>query len=145
MEFPHLKDTQFPIIDNVNVYKYQNNFDYARWQGKVSFKLLNVLWNSNYADVPYFDDIESRDEWFDSQEGYVGTLESLFNNTPENTVKIPIPYNDAYNYNYLVVDMPIQTSIDNPINYEDSSIRVKRWFYFIEDMVQFRPIQRNFN
>lgn len=139
MEFPHLKDTQFPIIDNVNVYKYQNNFDYARWQGKVSFKLLNVLWNSNYADVPYFDTIAKRDEWFDSQEGYVGTLESLFNNTPENTVKVPIPYNDAYNYNYLVVDMPIQTSIDNPINYEDSSIRVKRWFYFIEDMVQFSP------
>lgn len=139
MEFPHLKDTNFPIIDNVNVYKYQNNFDYARWQGKVSFKLLNVLWNSNYADVPYFDDVESRDEWFDSKEGYVGTLESLFNNTPENTVKIPIPYNDAYNYNYLVVDMPMQTSIDNPINYEDSSIRVKRWFYFIEDMVQFSP------
>lgn len=139
MEFPHLKDTQFPIIDNVNVYKYQNNFDYARWQGKVSFKLLNVLWNSNYADVPYFDDVESRDEWFDSKEGYVGTLESLFNNTPENTVKIPIPYNDAYNYNYLVVDMPMQTSIDNPINYENQNIRVKRWFYFIEDMVQFSP------
>ena len=139
MEFPHLKDTQFPIIDNVNVYKYQNNFDYARWQGKVSFKLLNVLWNSNYADVPYFDDVESRDEWFDSKEGYVGTLESLFNNTPENTVKIPIPYNDAYNYNYLVVDMPMQTSVDNPINYENQNIRVKRWFYFIEDMVQFSP------
>ncbi len=139
MEFPHLKDTQFPIIDNVNVYKYQNNFDYARWQGKVSFKLLNVLWNSNYADVPYFDDIESRDKWFDSKEGYVGTLESLFNNTPENTVKIPIPYNDAYNYNYLVVDMPMQTSADNPINYENQNIRVKRWFYFIEDMVQFSP------
>lgn len=139
MEFPHLKDTQFPIIDNVNVYKYQNNFDYARWQGKVSFKLLNVLWNSNYADVPYFDDVESRDEWFDSKEGYVGTLESLFNNTPENTVKIPIPYNDAYNYNYLVVDIPMQTSVDNPINYENQNIRVKRWFYFIEDMVQFSP------
>lgn len=140
MDFPHLKnDTEFPIIDNVNVYKYQNNFDYARWQGKVSFKLLNVLWNSNYADVPYFDTVSKRDEWFNEQEGYVGILESLFNNTPENTVKIPIPYNDAYNYNYLVVDLPIQTSVDNPINYEDSSIRVKRWFYFIEDMVQFSP------
>ena len=55
MDFPHIDDTKFPIIDNVNVYKYQNNFDYARWKGKVSFKLLNVLWNSNYADVPFFD------------------------------------------------------------------------------------------
>lgn len=139
MEFPHIKDTKFPWIENVNVYKYQNNFDYARWNGKVSFKLLNVLWNSNYADVPYFDTEEKRDEWFDAQDGYVGTLESLFNNTPENSVKVPIPYNDAYRYNYLVVDMPVQTSVDNPINYEDSSIRVKRWFYFIEDITQAAP------
>lgn len=139
MDFPHLKDTQFPIIDNVNVYKYKNNFDYARWNGKVSFKLLNVLWNSNYADVPYFNTDTLRDEWFDSQDGYVGTLESLFNNTPENTIKIPIPYNDAYKYNYLVVDMPLQTSENNPINYEDKSVRIKRWFYFIEDMIQFAP------
>lgn len=138
MDFPHLKDTQFPLINNVNVYKYKNNFDYARWNGKVSFKLLNVLWNSNYADVPYFDTVEERDEWFDSQDGYVGTLESLFNNTPENTVKIPIPYNDAYNYNYLVVDMPMQTSVDNPINFEDNK-RISRWFYFIEDLTQFAP------
>lgn len=139
MEFPHLSDTKFPHLNNINVYKYQNNFDYARWTGKVSFKLLNVLWNSNYNDVPYFDNIEHRDAWFDSQDGYVGTLESLFNSTPDNKIKVPIPYNDAYNYNYLVVDMPVQTSADNPINYEDESIRIKRWFYFIEDISQFAP------
>ena len=139
MDFPHIKDTQFPHADNIDVYKYQNVFDYARWTGKVSFKLLNVLWNSNYTDVPYFDSISKRDEWFDAQHGYVGTLESLFNNTPENVIKIPIPYNDAYNYNYLVVDMPIQTSENQPINYEDKNIRVKRWFYFIEDLTQTAP------
>lgn len=139
MDFPHIKDTKFPLIDNVNVYKYQNNFDYARWTGKVSIKLINVLWNSNYADVPYFNSVKERDAWFDEQDGYVGTLESLFNNTPDNTVKIPIPYNDAYKYNYLVVDMPMQTSSSNPINYDESSVRVKRWFYFIEDMMQFAP------
>ena len=139
MDFPHIKDTQFPHADNIDVYKYQNVFDYARWTGKVSFKLLNVLWNSNYADVPYFDSVSKRDEWFDAQHGYVGTLESLFNNTPENVIKIPIPYNDAYNYNYLVVDMPIQTSENQPLNYEDKNIRVKRWFYFIEDMTQTAP------
>lgn len=145
IEFPHLGDTKFPHIDNVNVYKYKNNFDYARWNGKVSYKLLNVLWNSNYADVPYFETVEERDEWFDAQDGYVGTLESFFNNTPSNVVKVPIPYNDAYNYNYLVVDMPMQTSADNPINYEDSNVRIKRWFYFIEDMQQFAPSTTELN
>ena len=139
MDFPHIDDTKFPIIDNVNVYKYQNNFDYARWEGKVSFKLLNVLWNSNYSDVPFFETDVERDNWFKEKDGYVGVLETLFNNTPTNVIKIPIPYNEAYKYNYLVVDMPVQTSIDNPINYEDANNRVNRWYYFIEDMTQFSP------
>lgn len=139
MDFPHINDTKFPIIDNVNVYKYQNNFDYARWEGKVSFKLLNVLWNSNYSDVPFFETDEERDNWFNEKDGYVGVLETLFNNTPTNVIKIPIPYNEAYKYNYLIVDMPLQTSVDNPINYEDANNRVNRWFYFIEDMTQFSP------
>lgn len=139
MDFPHLNDTKFPIIDNVNVYKYQNNFDYARWQGKVSFKLLNVLWNSNYADVPYFDTVKKRDEWFENEDGYVGTLESLFNSTPSDRIRIPIPYNEAYYYNYIMIDMPLQTSENNQINYEDKNRRVSKWFYFIEDMIQYAP------
>ena len=139
MDFPHLNDTNFPIIDNVNVYQYQNNFDYARWNGKASFKLLNVLWNSNYADVPYFNNIEERDFWFDNEDGYVGTLETLFNNTPNDRIRVPIPYNEAYIYNYVVVDLPLQTSENEQINYEDKNRRIKRWFYFIEDMIQYAP------
>lgn len=139
MDFPHLKDTNFPDINGVNVYKYQNNFDYARWQGKVNYKLINVKWNSVYNDVPYFNTVEERDAWFDSQEGYIDTLESVFNNTPKNSLKVPLPFNDAYHYNYIIIDMPIQTSERQPINYANDSMRVKRWFYFIEDMNQLSP------
>ena len=139
MEFPHIKDTSFPNLNNVNVYKYQNNFDYARWQGLVSYKLMNVKWNSSYNDVPFFNTKEERDSWFDSQDGYVDNLETLFNNTPKQKVKVPLPFNDMYHYNYLVVDMPVQTSESEPINYGKESLRVSRWFYFIEDMEQFAP------
>lgn len=139
MEFPHMSDTKFPDIDTVNVYKYQNNFDYGRWTGKVSIKLLNVLWNSDYADVVKFDSDSKRDEWFDSQTGLIKTLESGFNITPDNTVKIPVPYNDAYRFNYLVVDMPMQTSENEPLDYELENTRVKRWYYFIDDMTQTAP------
>lgn len=139
MDFPHLKDTNFPDINGVNVYKYQNNFDYVRWQGKVNYKLINVKWNSVYNDVPYFDTVEERDAWFDTQEGYIDTLESVFNNTPKNSLKVPLPFNDAYHYNYIVIDMPIQTSESQPLNYVNDSRRVKRWFYFIEDMNQLSP------
>ena len=128
MEFPHMNDDKFPHLNTVDVYKFQNDFDYARWQGKVSIKLLNVLWNSNYADVPGFENDAKRDEWFDSQEGLIHTLESAFNITPENSVRIPVPYNDAYRFNYLMVDMPMQTSATQPIDYELENTRVKRWY-----------------
>ena len=139
MEFPHLKDTNFPNVNGVNVYKYENTFDYARWQGKTSIKLLNVLWNSNYIDVPYFETEEERDEWFNEKEGIVKPLESAFIVAPDNSVKIPIPYNDAYNYNYLVVDIPVMTSSNEPIDYENETTRIKRWYYFIDDMSQRSP------
>lgn len=139
MDFPHMNDDKFPHLNTVDVYKFQNDFDYARWQGKVSIKLLNVLWNSNYADVPGFENDVKRDEWFDSQEGLIHTLESAFNITPENSVRIPVPYNDAYRFNYLMVDMPMQTSATQPIDYELENTRVKRWYYFIDSMEQLSP------
>ena len=139
MDFPHINDDKFPHINTVDVWKYQNDFDYGRWQGKISIKLLNVLWNSNYADVPGFADDKERDAWFDAQEGLIHTLESAFNITPENSVRIPVPYNDAYRFNYLVVDMPVQTSANQPIDYELENTRVKRWYYFIDSMTQYAP------
>lgn len=139
MQFPHIKDDKFPNVSNVDVWKFQNDFDYARWQGKVSIKLTNVLWNSNYADVPGFENDEKRDKWFDEQDGLVHTLESAFNVTPDNSVRIPVPYNDAYRFNYLIVDMPIQTSASEPLDYEFEATRVKRWYYFIDSMQQHSP------
>ena len=139
MDFPHLNDNNFPHINTVNTFKYQNDFDYSRWQGKVAIKLLNVLWNSNYANVPGFNSDEERDEWFNNQEGLIKTLETAFNITPENSVRIPVPYNDAYIFNYIMVDMPMQTSADNPIDYENENHRVSRWYYFIDDMTQYAP------
>lgn len=139
MDFPHMNDSSFPHLNTVDVFKYQNNFDYSRWTGKISIKLMNVLWNSNYADVPAFDSDEERDTWFDNQPGMVKTLESAFNITPENSVRIPIPYNDAYRFNYLVVDMPMQTSVSEPLDFENENTRVKRWYYFIDSMTQTAP------
>lgn len=145
IEFPHLDDTKFPGIsdsDNlsgVDVYKYENDFDYYRWKNQVSVKLLNVLWNSNYADVPYFEDDTKRDEWFNKQDGIIQPLLTPFNNTPDTNIQLPIPYNDAYKYNYVVIDMPMQTDINNPIDYESENTRVKRWYYFVQDINQLAP------
>ena len=62
MQFPHLSDSQFPDRPTVNVYQFQNNFDYSRWNEKTKIKLCNVIWNSDYADVVKWDTNEERDE-----------------------------------------------------------------------------------
>lgn len=150
IEFPHLDDTKFPGVNNedtlsgVDVYKYQNDFNYYRWRNQVSVKLLNVLWNSNYADVPYFETDNLRDKWFDEQEGIIQLPLTPFNSTPETNIQLPLPYNDAYKYNYVVVDMPLQTSSNEPLDYENENSRVKRWYYFIEDTIQLSPSTTQF-
>lgn len=144
MQFPHLNDPPFPHLNTVDVYKYQNTFDYSRWTGKPRIKLCNVLWNSNYADVPGFDSEAERDEWFDELEGMTIELETLFNKTPDGEIRVPIPYNDAYRYNYIYIDMPWQTSENQPITYEDSQ-RIDRWYYFIDSMEQLSPSTTSLN
>ena len=56
-DFPNLDDTKFPNLDNIDVWKYKNNFEYSRWVPNVTIRLVNVLWNSDYTDVVKFDKI----------------------------------------------------------------------------------------
>ena len=139
MQFPKLSDTQFPNLQTVNVYQFQNTFDYTRWNEKSEIKLCNVLWNSDYADVVKFDTDKARDEWFDNITDYHAiNLLTAARIVPEGYVKLPIPYDVAARYNYLFVDMPIATSIDNPLDYEtDNGIR--RWYFFVHDIQYLSP------
>ena len=138
MNFPHMKDNDFPYVNNVDVYKFQNDFNYGRWNGVIKFKMMNVLWNSTYNDVPWFETDEARDAWFDTKKGILNSFESAMQITPETTLKVPVPYNDAFEYNYLMVEMPMQTSTNQPIDYT-SNKRIARWYFFIESATQFSP------
>ncbi len=137
MDFPHLDDTQFPNLDNVNPYGYKNEFDYTRWTPNTKVYLVNVRWNSDYSDCVKFESDEARDTWFDKlvTEGAAKNPDcavELKTNTVllNQTVKVPIPYDRASQFNYLVVDVPVITSKDNMIDYESES-GVKRWHFFI--------------
>ncbi len=137
MEYPHINDTKFPNLNTVDVYQFENDFEYARYTGKVAVKLCNVLWNSNYADVVKFEDDTARDIWFDNLSGVVKTLESGFVFASELSLRIPIPYMDAYRYNYLVVKVPIITSANNPVDYENENERIETWYFFIDSMTRY--------
>lgn len=136
--FPHLDDTQFPLLENVDVYDYENNFDYSRWTDNTKIYLCNVLWNNDYSNVVKFKNDEARDAYFDSLDGYTVELQSAFNISPNGVVKVPIPYQVATRYNYMYVDLPIMTSAEEPINYENPR-RTKRYYYFINGIAQNAP------
>lgn len=136
--FPHLDDTAFPLLENVDVYDYKNDFDYSRWTDTTKIYLCNVLWNNDYRDVVKFENDEKRDAYFNSLDGYTVELTSAFNVAPDGTVKVPVPYQVATRYNYLYVDLPIMTSDEEPINYEDTR-RTRRYYYFINGIAQNAP------
>ena len=139
MQFPKLADTQFPDLQTVNVYQFQNTFDYTRWNEKSKIKLCNVLWNSDYADVVKFDNDESRDNWFDGIDDYYPIeLLTAARVVPEGYIKLPVPYDVMARYNYLFIDMPIATNTNTPLDYETSEGK-RRWYFFVTNISYLSP------
>lgn len=139
MNFPHLGDTSFPDLQNVNVYEFQNTFDYTRWSEDTKVKLCNVIWNSDYSDVVKFDTDAQRDSYFDNiQDYYAIELTQAARIVPQNYVKLPIPYDVMARYNYLFIDIPIATSPDMPLDYETTD-GLLRWYFFIDTVAYLSP------
>lgn len=137
MDFPHMNDTGFPHLNNVNVYAYRNDFDYTRWKVNTELTLTNVLWNSDYNDVVKFDTNEVRDKWFDEQEDvYKVKLRENQQMPPQGGIKLPIPFAVASRYNYLFVDIPVMPGSEPPIDYE-TDYGIRRWYFFV-DTVEYK-------
>ena len=121
------------------MYQFQNNFDYSRWSEKTQVKLCNVIWNSDYTDVVKWDTNELRDSWFDSlTDFWTIELQTSARVVPEGYVKLPIPYDVMARYNYLFIDMPIATSSDHPIDYENDE-GIRRWYFFVNNIQYLAP------
>lgn len=140
MDFPHLRrDTEYPYLSNVDVYEFQNNFDYTRWSENTRVRLVNVIWSSDYKDVVAFENNQVRDIYFDSlDDSFNLTLEQAARIIPEGYVKLPIPYDVLARYNYLYIDMPIATSADKPLDWETTD-GIRRWYFFIENVIYRAP------
>lgn len=128
----------FPNVDNVDVYRYDDTLDYSRFKPTARLKMCNVPWCGQYGDVVKFDDDAARDAWFDSLEGEVINLDTMFNVKPDGASKVPVPVTSAQGYNYLVVDLPRMTSDAQPLAYAAGG-RKRRYFYFIQGARQLSP------
>lgn len=135
MKFGRLHDTRFPNLDNVDVYVYKNEFDYTRWVAGTKIKLCNVLWNADYSDVARFTTNIERDKWFDElNDYYTIELDSDRAYVPEQAIKIPVPYDVAARFNYMVVTIPVLPGSNPPINYENQETGIRRWYFFVNSI-----------
>lgn len=130
--------SNFPNLDNVNVYKYDNTLDYSRFKPTARLKMCNVPWCGDYDNVVKFDDDAARDAWFDALEGETVNLDTMFNVKPDGASKVPVPVTSAQGYNYLVVDLPRMTGDAQPLAYAAGD-RKRRYYYFIQDAQQLSP------
>lgn len=150
--FPHIKDTGFPDVSNVDVYQYQNDFDYKRYDySQMDIIVCAVPWDMGEAhvgnrtidgigNVVYFADKNERDNWFDAipenQCFRWSTKMRELHRT--NTIDIPLPFDVASRYNYLVVRYRLFANDESPVEYEDDT-GLRQWFWFIREVEFLAP------
>ena len=92
--------------------------------------LCNVPWNSDYRDVVRFEDQAALDDYLNNSSGPKVTLTGLTYVNPGEPVRIDLPLNSVYKYNYLRVFNPAQ-----PITGDVP----KSFYYFINEPTRAAP------
>lgn len=150
--FPHLNDTKFPDAGNIDVYKYKNDFDYTRYDySQMEILVCNVPWDVGEArignraitgigNVVYFETKEKRDEWFDDIPDdrcfrWQTKLKELHRS---NTIDVPLPFDIAAKFNYVVVRYNLFANDGSPVMYEDEN-GLREWFWFIREVEFLAP------
>ena len=144
--FHYLGKNGFPNADNVNVYDYENNLDYARYDySQMSIQVCSVPWDqgeahigqrtiSGLGNVVHFGSTEKRDAWFDAiPDTECFRWETKFKELHSDlTLRIPLPFDIATNYNYVRVTYNLFANDESPVQYE-TDWGMRNWFYFIRE------------
>lgn len=107
------------------------DFNYAVWTAGTTVMLANVPWNSDYRDIVRFDNMQTGlNAYLENQAGATVTIPNMTYAKPGLPVRINIPFNAAYKYNYLRAVNPAQ-----PISGDES----RSFYYFINDVRYVAP------
>lgn len=152
MQFPHLNDTNFPNVGNVDVYQYENDFDYSRYNAtQMRVTICAVPWDmgeahignrtiSGIGNVVYFESKEKRDAWFaaipDSECFRFETKYKALHRDLQ--IDVPLPFDIAARYNYVMVEYNLFANDGSPVMYE-SKDGVRKWFWFIREVEYLAP------
>lgn len=138
--FPHLQDTDFPNLSNVNVWQYQNNFDYSKFDTvQMHIKLCSVPWDLGevhvglkaipMGNVVGWESVEERDTYLNALQGI--EWDSKYRSYHDgDTIRLDVPYEYLSYYNYMIVDY------SEPVVMHPNTEPVTRWLYFIRDLKQ---------
>ena len=140
-------NSAFPNLDNVEVYKYDNQFDYSRYDyTQMELMLCSVPWDmgeahignrtiSGIGNVVYFGSKENRDAWFDAiPNSQCFRFSTKFKELHrEQIIDVPIPYDVCARYNYLKVHYALFANDESPVMYEDDE-GVRDWFWFVREV-----------
>lgn len=143
--FPHISDTEFPDVRNVDVYKYANKLDYSRWDAsQMRVTLCSVPWDLGEAhigqrtiqgvgNVVYFASKDERDAYFDglSDDDCYRFVTKYRKFHSDDIIKVPVPVTSLADINYVEICYYKEPDADDPIEYE--SPITERWYYFIRD------------
>ena len=149
--FPHLtasgNKSDFPDVSGVNVYAYDNDFDYSRYDHvQMNITLCRVPWDmgeahigartiSGIGNVVYFGSKEERDAWFaslpDSECYRFSTKYRELHS--DNTIRVPVPFDVASTYNYVYVQHEPMASEGDYVEYEQPG-GFDTWCWFIREV-----------
>lgn len=106
------------------------SFDYSVWSPGTVVTLCSVPWGSDYRDVVKFDDHAALNRYLDDRSGPTVTYERMSYARVGDPVRIPLPFNDAYRFNYLRV-----TNNRQPVGESHQ----RSYYYFIQDVRHISP------
>ena len=154
MRYPHMdnRPDSFPHIGNVDVFKYENTFDYARYdETQMQLCMCTVPWDmgeahignrtiSGIGNVVYFADVAARDAWFDAiPDDKCYRFETKYKELHSTqTLDVEIPFDICALYNYVTVEYNLFANDDSPVKWEDKS-GLRKWFWFIRSVEFIAP------
>ena len=139
--------SEFPHIGNIDTYKYDNSFDYGRFDyTQMELQLCTVPWDmgeahvgnrtiSGIGNVVYFGSKENRDAWFDAiPDAECYRFDTKFKELHRDLeIDVPVPYDMCAKHNYLVVRYAKLANEDSPVQYEEDD-GLREWFWFVREV-----------
>ena len=147
-DFPHMDtSTEFPHGRNVDVYKFDNGFDYSRYDyDQMKITVCRVPWDmgeahigartiSGIGNVVYFGSKANRDAWFAAiPDSECFRFETKYRKLHRDLyIDVPLPFDVAATYNYVAVEYAMFANDDSPVRYEDEDGH-RKWFWFIREV-----------